>query len=433
MDTRADVLMQIWKDYYDEILDVDLDKGTYESLISNDGKSNKKGFMDIEVLILANKSVHPDDRQALIDFFDQRKILERMKSNTFVNKLNFRMHNGDGKYYWVKVKGIMPSRKVGEDTRYFACFRILDNKSDEDMSYRQMLKSTVLREKEIGRQRREKLEQYTTDIRTPLSGILGITAMAKSAPGDEKKQCERIEKIEKEANRILGLLDRLTDECCVSEDETFGLDEKKLNEIIAWGKSSVMMRKHGDENTGEGLVRSTSSDDSLMFEIDENISESVDVDMGSEIRSTSKKRKKKNDIPKAGDFNFTGRRFLIVEDDEVSSDITKEMVEMTGAEADIACNGQEAVKKFIANPSGYYDIVLLNLVLPDIDGYSVARCIRLSCKDDADRVMLIAVSAMNIKENSMLGQSRINGFVSKPLDYGMLFMRLSQFWPKKEC
>lgn len=213
MDTRSDVLLQIWKDYYDEILEINLDKGTYESLLSDDGKSNKRGFIDIEVLIQANKVVHPDDRQALIDFFDQRKIYECIKSNTFVNKLNFRVAGKDGKYNWVKVKGIMPSIKIGDHTSYFACFRVLDNKSDEDMSYRQMLKSTIIHEKETGRQIRETLMKYAYEMRTPMSGILGIADMAKHEAGDDKKVIERTERIEKEAGKALGLIDKMLEEC----------------------------------------------------------------------------------------------------------------------------------------------------------------------------------------------------------------------------
>lgn len=424
MDTRSDVLLQIWKDYYDEILEINLDKGTYESLLSSDGKSNKRGFIDIEVLIQANKVVHPDDRQALIDFFDQRKIYECLKSNTFVNKLNFRMLDTEGKYYWVKVKGIMPSRKIGEDTIYFACFRILDNKSDEDMSYRQMLKSTIIHEKETGRQIRESLKSYAYEMRTPMSGILGLTDIARREAGDDKKSLERLERIEKEAGRVLELVDKMLEECGKGAEEDQVLDEKKLDEIIAWGKSSVMMRKHteeGNETSEEDAQEARTVSDEITD------TESVKAEIAKKV--PSKHKNKKAVMPVPSDFNFKGRRFLIIEDEELCAEVTKEIVEQTGAEADIAATGKEGVVSYISNPAGYYDAVLLNIVLPDIDGYSVARCIRLSCKEDAEKIILIATTGVNIKEAEMsLKETRINGFATKPVDYGMLFMRLSQLW-----
>lgn len=428
MDTRSDVLLQIWKDYYDEILEINLDKGTYESLLSDDGKSNKRGFIDIEVLIQANKVVHPDDRQALIDFFDQRKIYECIKSNTFVNKLNFRVAGKDGKYNWVKVKGIMPSIKIGDHTSYFACFRVLDNKSDEDMSYRQMLKSTIIHEKETGRQIRETLMKYAYEMRTPMSGILGIADMAKHEAGEDKKVIERTERIEKEAGKALELIDKMLEECGKGAEDDLVLDEKKLDEIIAWGKSSVMMRKNAAEGNEE---RPETAAEEKPLQDKRINTETVKEDIIE--KSSSKRKGKKTVMPDAADFDFKGKRFLIIEDDELCADVTKEIVEQTGAEAQIVYTGKDGVISYISNPVGYYDAVLLNIVLPDIDGYSVARCIRLSCKEDAEKIVLLATTGVNVKETKeLLEKTKINGFATKPVDYGMLFLRLSQIWKSRE-
>ena len=109
MNSREDLLMQIWRDYYDEILDVSLDRGTFESLMDPSGINTRKGFIELEIMLTAQKLVHPDDRVVFTRFFDAKSILEDKKNGIFVKKLNFRMHRGDGKYFWVKVKGIMPS------------------------------------------------------------------------------------------------------------------------------------------------------------------------------------------------------------------------------------------------------------------------------------------------------------------------------------
>ena len=66
MNSREDLLMQIWRDYYDEILDVSLDRGTFESLMDPEGRNVRKGFIELEVMLTAQRQVHPDDRTAFI-------------------------------------------------------------------------------------------------------------------------------------------------------------------------------------------------------------------------------------------------------------------------------------------------------------------------------------------------------------------------------
>ena len=63
-------------------------------------------------------------------------------------------------------------------------------------------------------------------MRTPISGILGIVEMAKNSPWDEKKSGERVDKIEKEANKILSLIDKMYEECGKAEIDELSFDEK---------------------------------------------------------------------------------------------------------------------------------------------------------------------------------------------------------------
>ena len=187
MNSREDLLMQIWRDYYDEILDVSLDRGTFESLMDPSGINTRKGFIELEIMLTAQKLVHPDDRVVFTRFFDAKSILEDKKNGIFVKKLNFRMHRGDGKYFWVKVKGIMPSEGNEEEKKYFVCFRILDNASDEDMSYRKLLSVSLMHEKEISSQRKELFEKFAFEMKSPLNDIAGLADIARNTVSDEEK------------------------------------------------------------------------------------------------------------------------------------------------------------------------------------------------------------------------------------------------------
>ena len=91
-------LLQVWRDYYDEIFEVDLQTGAFETLMEHDrSRWPVSGFAGIEVLILAEKIVHPDDKAAFTDFFDLEGIARRILDDIYVTKLNFRVkqENGD--------------------------------------------------------------------------------------------------------------------------------------------------------------------------------------------------------------------------------------------------------------------------------------------------------------------------------------------------
>ena len=71
-------LLQVWRDYYDEIFEVNLATGSFRTMMGDDNAYwTRQGFVEIEVILLAEQRVHPDDKQAFTDFFD----LDMIKNN----------------------------------------------------------------------------------------------------------------------------------------------------------------------------------------------------------------------------------------------------------------------------------------------------------------------------------------------------------------
>ena len=127
------------------------------------------------------------------------------------------------------------------------------------------------------------------------------------------------------------------------------------------------------------------------------------------------------------DFDFSGKKVLVVSDSELSGEIMQEMLKGRGAEATVVSDGKAAVADFIKNPAGTYDLVLVDIGSPELDGYSVAHCIRLSCKDDAARIPVFAISNKSAAQSgSMLKENGIDQIFSKPVEYGMLFLKMHE-------
>ena len=408
MNSREDLLMQIWRDYYDEILDVSLDRGTFESLMDPEGRNVRKGFIELEVMLTSQRQVHPDDRNAFVQFFDKKVIEEGLRNGVFVRKLNFRMNNGDGRYFWVKVKGIMPSEGNEEEKRYFVCFRILDNASDEDMSYRKLLSVSLMHEKEISSQLKGLFEKFASLIKDPINDIIGLTDIAQSTVADTEKTLERLQLINNKTNEINELMEQMLKESREKNEEIALRDDESYRALVAkTGKNLIPEQKHEDDSQKK-------DEEKVQVTEEERL-----------IRKLGTGALKTTADPE--EFDFSGKKVLVVPDSELSGEIMHEMISKRGAEVLTVLKGQDAVKEFIIKPAHTFDMVLTDTGVPDLDGYSIAHCIRLSCKEDAESVPIFAISNKGVAESIVkTKENGVNMIFSKPVDYGLLFLKMHE-------
>ena len=115
--------------------------------------------------------------------------------------------------------------------------------------------------------------------------------------------------------------------------------------------------------------------------------------------------------------SLEGRRALLVEDNELNMEIAKFMLESSGILTDEASDGEEAVAKFAASAPGDYDMIFMDIMMPKMNGWDAARTIRAMQREDAESVLIFAMSANAFAEDIV--NSRIAGMnehLTKPLD-----------------
>lgn len=125
--------------------------------------------------------------------------------------------------------------------------------------------------------------------------------------------------------------------------------------------------------------------------------------------------------------DFIGKRFLLVEDNVLNREIAVEMLATTGAVIDIACDGAEGAAKFIDAPAGFYDLILMDVQMPILNGYEATGKIRASAKADSLTVPIVAMTADAFAEDiSLAKKSGMNGHLAKPLSLATLLREIGK-------
>ena len=134
-------------------------------------------------------------------------------------------------------------------------------------------------------------------------------------------------------------------------------------------------------------------------------------------------KKQETASPRKADLN--GRRILLAEDVEVNADIMVMVLSMRGMEADVAQNGRIAVDKYLEQPEGTYDAILMDMRMPEMDGLEATRLIRASGRADAETIPIIALTANAFDEDVQRSmQAGLNAHLSKPVEPDALFSTL---------
>ncbi|MBR2765846.1 MAG: response regulator [Blautia sp.] len=121
------------------------------------------------------------------------------------------------------------------------------------------------------------------------------------------------------------------------------------------------------------------------------------------------------------ELDLSGQRVLLAEDQELNADIATDFLEMTGLEVDRAVDGQKAVEIFSSSADGYFALIFMDILMPNMNGYEAAKAIRAIDRTYAKKIPIIAMTANAFSEDVVnCKKAGMNDHITKPIDIDVL-------------
>ena len=155
---------------------------------------------------------------------------------------------------------------------------------------------------------------------------------------------------------------------------------------------------------------------------EKNIGSVFTVDIPFDIDSDSETDESDDNIPES----FEGKRVLLVEDNDLNQEIALYMLKEKGFDVDTADNGKEAVGKFLSSKLFFYNLILMDIMMPVMNGLEATRVIRSSGRSDSS-IPIIAMTANAYEEDKKeCIEAGMNEHIAKPLEESELMAAISR-------
>ena len=205
------------------------------------------------------------------------------------------------------------------------------------------------------------------------------------------------------------------------EDTGIGMSEEYLPHIYEEFSREHSTTENKVPGTGLGLPIIKSMIElmggSIQVESRQGIGTKFTIDLSFDIALKEEVYGSEDTIESSAIHTIKGKRILLVEDNELNAEIAKTVFEDVGALITRAENGQQALELFKEKPAGTFDVILMDLMMPVMDGYTATRKIRELERSDAKTVPIIAMTANAFQEDAekciAVG---MNAHLARPLD-----------------
>ncbi len=219
------------------------------------------------------------------------------------------------------------------------------------------------------------------------------------------------------------------------QDTGIGIREEFMNHLFEPFIRSDRVAKMEGTGLGlsitKGLVKLMGGEIRVSSKLEQGTTFEVELEFEETEDAGELQSSQDSEVMAEGDLS--GYHFLLVEDNEINSEILGEVLQMWGATFTLKSDGLQAVHAFQASAPGTYDAIFMDVQMPVMNGYDAARAIRRLDHPDAKSIIILAMTANAFAEDVQAAlDAGMDGHVSKPVEMKLLYHTISTMLKKRE-
>ena len=215
------------------------------------------------------------------------------------------------------------------------------------------------------------------------------------------------------------------------KDNGIGMSEAFLNRLFVPFERERDERVNKEEGTGLGMAITNNIVKMMngQIEVESELGKGSTFTVLVSLKQLHKHSEEdKQEEKETDEVNIEGKHVLLVEDIEVNREIAREILEMLGLQVEMAVDGKDALEQFKASKKGAFDLILMDVQMPVMNGYESTRAIRGLEREDAKQIPIIAMTANAFVEDVQdAKRAGMNDHLAKPINVGKL-MEMFQKW-----
>lgn len=217
---------------------------------------------------------------------------------------------------------------------------------------------------------------------------------------------------------------------CIFEDDGMGMSEEYLLHIFELFSREEDVRTSKIQGTGLGMaiaknfVEMMNGDIQVESKLGVGTKFTVTVYLELQEDQRHNEQKENQNVSPMEVFkqmDCSQKRILLVEDVPMNVAVAKQILAMTKVKIEVASNGKEAVDCFLEHEPGYYDLILMDVQMPVMNGYEASSCIRNNSRSDGKTIPIVAMTANAFAEDIQEAKDAgMNAHIAKPFDFQRL-------------
>jgi CheY-like chemotaxis protein/nitrogen-specific signal transduction histidine kinase len=240
-------------------------------------------------------------------------------------------------------------------------------------------------------------------------------------------------KFTKEGGKIIFRIQELADDGetvrfrMQFQDTGVGMSKEFLPKVFDVFSQDIHKSRTTYQGTGLGMSITKQFVELLHGTIDVRSEKDVGTEFTVEIPFAMDPDVEESGEQAQNELTLTGYRILLVEDNEINAEIAAEILADAGAEVTVAQNGKLAVDICAKSEESYFDLILMDIMMPDMDGLTATRAIRSMERTDMQTIPVIAMTANAFAEDRKSAmEAGMNGYLTKPIDAETLVREIKE-------